>query len=116
MKKNVIDAVRDVLIFAIAVFLLVLFWQHNILATGVIVGLFLLRACFWWKKGDVAVYLVGAVLGPLTEIIATRLGIWTYACPSFLNIPLWLPFAWGFAAVIFVRIAHSLLSSRTTGP
>ena len=113
MKKHYVDAARDILIFAFAVLLLVLSWTNNLLATGLIIGLFLIRFCFWRKEGDVAVYLVGAILGPVTEIIATRLGIWTYAAPSFLNIPLWLPFAWGFAAVLFVRIAQNLLSSTS---
>lgn len=113
MKKQYVGAIRDVLIFGLAILLLVLFWRNNLLATFAVVGLFLIRSCFWREKGDFAVYLVGAVLGPFTEIIATRLGIWTYAAPSFLNIPLWLPFAWGFAAVLFVRIAQGILSSRT---
>lgn len=109
MSKQYASALRDILIFGLAVLLLVLFWKNTLLATVAIVGLFLIRSCFWKEKGDIAVYLVGAILGPVTEIIATRLGIWTYACPSFLNIPLWLPFAWGFAAVLFVRIAQGLL-------
>jgi hypothetical protein len=113
MKKNYLDAGRDLLLFAVAVLLLVLTWENNLLATIAIVGLFLIRFCFWRSTGDLTVYLVGAVLGPSTEIIATRLGIWTYASPSLLNIPLWLPFAWGFAAVLFVRIAQNLLPVGT---
>lgn len=112
MKRQYLGALRDVFIFCVAVLLLVLFWRYNLLATAAIVGLYLIRFSFWRKKGDTAVYLVGAVLGPSTEIIATRLGIWTYAAPSFLNIPLWLPFAWGFAAVLFVRIAQNFIDTK----
>jgi len=102
-------ALPDLLIFAAAVVLLVLTWKHNLLATAAIIALFGLRALFRRRKGDLTLFAVGAVLGPLTEIIATGLGIWTYAAPTLFNIPLWLPFAWGFAAVLFVRIAQGLL-------
>jgi hypothetical protein len=109
INQHYLNAARDSLLFAFAALLLVILWEHNLTATLAIIGLFVIRSCFWREKGDLTVYLVGAVLGPLTEIIATRLGIWTYAHPSFLNIPFWRPFAWGFAAVLFVRIAQSLV-------
>jgi len=109
MKRHHMAAARDLLIFAIAVVLLVFLWERTLAATLAIVVLTVIRGCFWREKGDLAVYIVGAVLGPATELIATHLGVWTYARPTFLNIPLWLPFAWGFAAVLFVRIAHGLL-------
>lgn len=112
MKRHHMAAARDLLIFAVAVVLLVFLWERNLLATLAIVALTALRGWCWRAKGDLAVYLVGAVLGPATEIIATRLGVWAYAHPTFLNIPLWLPFAWGFAAVLFVRIARGLLPAE----
>ena len=112
ISKHQIDAARDVIIFSVAVLLLVLLWKQNVLATLAIIGLFLLRQVFFRKPGDMTIYAVGAVLGPLTEVIATRLGIWTYAFPSYLNIPLWLPFAWGFAAVLFISIARNLIGER----
>ncbi len=109
---SAIVAVRDLLIFAIAVLLLALLWKQNVLVALALFGLFLLRQVFFRKPGDMTAYAVGAVLGPLTEIIATRLGTWTYAFPSFLNIPLWLPFAWGLAAVLFISIAQNLILKR----
>jgi len=110
--KQIMAAARDLLIFGVAILLLVLLWEHNLLAALAIVLLFTVRQVFFRKPGDMTVYLVGAVLGPLTEVIATRLGIWTYAFPSFLSIPLWLPFAWGFAAVLFISIAQNLIPKR----
>ena len=105
-------ALPDLLIFAVAVVLLVLTWKHNLLAAAAIVALFGLRALFRRKPGDLTLYAVGAILGPVTEVLATALGIWTYARPTLLGIPLWLPFAWGFAAVLFVRIAQGLLPDQ----
>jgi hypothetical protein len=72
----------------------------------------------------VALYAVGAVLGPGGEMIAMSTGTWRYAEPDFLGIPMWLPFGWGVAAVVIGRIAATLSGrpdatssrSRTTVP
>jgi len=43
-------------------------------------------------------------------------GAWRYAGPTALGIPLWLPFAWGLAAVLIRGIAATVekMASTTT--
>jgi hypothetical protein len=97
--------IRDLFIFWFVIFLVVLCWTNNILVTAILVAAYWIRYYFWPNKEDHVLYVGGAILGPVAEIIATKVGIWHYTLPTFFNIPLWLPFAWGFAAVLIIRIA-----------
>ena len=97
--------IRDLFIFWFVIFLVVLCWTNNILVTAILLAAYWIRYYFWPNKEDHVLYVGGAILGPVAEIIATKVGIWHYTFPTFFNIPLWLPFAWGFAAVLIIRIA-----------
>ncbi|MGB4223795.1 MAG: hypothetical protein WBJ54_08265 [Syntrophorhabdus sp.] len=97
--------VRDLFIFWFVIFLVVLCWTNNILVTAILIASYGVRYYFWPNKEDHVLYIGGAILGPIAEVIATKVGIWQYTLPTFLNIPLWLPFAWGLAAVLIIRIA-----------
>lgn len=99
------NLVRDLFIFWFVIFLVILCWTNNILVTAILLAAYGIRYYFWPNREDHVLYAGGAILGPIAEIIATKVGIWHYTLPTFLNIPLWLPFAWGFAAVLIIRIA-----------
>jgi hypothetical protein len=99
------NLIRDLFIFWFVIFLVVLCWTNNILVTAILLAAYWIRYYFWPNKEDHVLYVGGAILGPVAEIIATKVGIWHYTLPTFFNIPLWLPFAWGFAAVLIIRIA-----------
>ncbi len=58
-------------------------------------------------RRHVVLYVVGTVLGPLGESIAIRSGAWSYSSVDSL-FPIWLPPAWGLAAVMLVEIANGL--------
>lgn len=96
--------IRDLFIFWFVIFLVVLCWTNNILVTAILICAYGLRSYLWPNKEDHVLYIGGAILGPIAEIIATSVGIWQYTIPTFFNIPLWLPFAWGFATVLIIRI------------
>jgi len=104
--------VRDLFIFWFVILLVVLTWTNNILVTAILVTAYCVRYYFWPNKEDHVLYVGGAILGPIAEIIATKVGIWQYTLPTFLNIPLWLPFAWGFAAVLIIRIAMAFVKKE----
>lgn len=99
---------RDLTIFFLVLFLMILVWRNNVAATAIVIVCYLIRYLLWPNREDHIIFIAGAVLGSIAEIIATYAGIWGYTLPTFLNIPLWLPFAWGFVSVIIVRIAQSL--------
>ncbi|MBA4390471.1 MAG: hypothetical protein C0399_05990 [Syntrophus sp. (in: bacteria)] len=107
-KKSTYIVLRDLLIFFVVIFVVILVWKNNIAVTAIIIGSYLLRYVLWPNREDHIVFAAGAILGSIVEIIATRVGIWSYTLPTFLNIPVWLPFAWGFISVLIIRIAQSL--------
>lgn len=98
--------IRDLFIFWFVIFLAVLCWRNNLLLTAILIAAYGARSYLWPNKEDHVLYIGGAILGPTAEIIATTVGIWQYTLPTFLRIPLWLPFAWGFATVLIIRIAQ----------
>ncbi len=113
MKQNEKLALgRDLFIFWFVIFLVVLFWKHNVVVTVILLVSYLIRYYFWPNREDHVLYVAGAILGPTAEIIATKTGIWKYTLPTFLNIPVWLPFAWGFAAVLIIRIAQTFVKKE----
>ncbi len=110
MENNAKKAIiRDILIFAIALVLAVIYWESNLLLTFLLVSLYGIRQYFWSEKGDNIVFVTGIALGCAAEFIGTFLGVWSYAEPFFFNIPLWLPFAWGLVSVIIIRVSHPLI-------
>ena len=103
--------VRDLVIFWFVVFLVVLTWRHNIAVVAILIAAYLARYLFWPNREDHILYIAGAIIGPTAEIVATHAGIWTYTLPTFLNIPVWLPFAWGFAVVLIIRIGQAFVKN-----
>jgi hypothetical protein len=108
VKKPIYGLLRDLLIFFVVIFVVILVWKNNVAVTAIIIGAYLLRYVLWPNNEDHIIFAAGAILGTTAEIIATHVGIWSYTLPTFLNIPVWLPFAWGFVSVLIVRIAQSL--------
>jgi hypothetical protein len=99
---------RDLLIFFFLLFLVILVWKNNIAVTAIILGFYFLRYFLWPNREDHIIFIAGACLGTTAEIIATHTGIWSYTLPTFLNIPVWLPFAWGFVSVLIIRVAQCI--------
>lgn len=110
MKKTIRnELLYEILLFTSAVFFLVMFWNHNMLLAVLLLILYLIGNRTWHRKHDSLFFIIGAILGPFSEIIAVYFGIWTYTNPTFLGIPLWLPFAWGLVSLLIVRIAETFV-------
>jgi uncharacterized membrane protein len=97
---------RDLFIFFFIMFFVILVWKNNIAVTAIILGFYFLRYILWPNREDHIIFIAGAILGSTAEIIATHAGVWNYTLPTFLNIPIWLPFAWGFVSVLIIRVAQ----------
>ena len=108
-KKIRNELLFEALIFTLALFFLVTLWKYNLLLTLLLLALYLVGKRFWHKKHDHVFYIFGATLGTLAEIIGTHFNVWTYSNPTFLNIPLWLPFAWGLVVLMMVRIVETFV-------
>jgi len=91
------------------------FWRSPVLLTGlliVVAGAMLLR---WRRPSDVLYFLLAAILGPLGEFVAIGYGAWEYSLPL-LNIPLWLPLAWGIAGIYLKKTTEALAGEVVVKP
>ena len=111
-KEDRHNLIRDFAIFRFLVFLVILVWKNKVLVLFVLMGTYCVRYLLWPNNEDHVVFISGAVMGTTAEIIATKVGIWSYSLPTFFNIPLWLPCAWGVVSVLIIRIAQVFLKKQ----
>lgn len=93
-KKIEKELVFDIILFSVGTIAISLFYKDNILLTVLLVLGSLFGMKLWYKRHDIYFFIVGAIIGPIGEIIAIYFGAWQYANPTLLGIPLWLPLAW----------------------
>ncbi len=101
------ELIYEIILFAGSVFLITLFYKNNIITTISLVVLWVAALLLWHKKNDMMFFAAGAIAGIGCEIICVNMGVWKYANPTIFNLPLWLPFAWGFIAVFMKRVAET---------
>ena len=58
----------------------------------------------FWNKRDNLFLIAGIILGTFVEILGTFNGRWHYVEQQIFNIPLWLPFAWGYLVLIISKM------------
>ena len=81
-KNNLFNEVFGILTLAA-----VLFFYEKILLTVIILLTLALIALIKWKSRiTLLVFVSGAILGPIAEIIAISFGLWRYAVADFYNI------------------------------
>ena len=108
-KKIEKEVLFELFLFCAGIASIVLLFKNNLLLTLVMIITWGVGLVFWHKKADVIYFITGGIVGPVAEIICIQSGVWQYANPSFLGIPLWLPFAWGLATVLTKRIAETVI-------
>lgn len=99
----------ELVLFAFAVLVVVVFWENNVNALLMLLVGWGIAIQIWHTKQDVMLFVVAAVCGPVAEMICIYVGVWQYANPDFLGIPIWLFPLWGFASVFLNRFSHTLL-------
>jgi hypothetical protein len=80
------------------------FWENTFVTIAL---LFILSLFIFYVENNrsvVLIYLTAFVFGPLSEAWLIQAGAWQYATPHLLGFPLWLPFVWGNASLMFNRI------------
>jgi len=106
--KIVFEFIVEIIAFFILTFSMALLWKFN----TVLFCLYLVLVPLFFLKGfntsDKILFISAALLFQVGEIILTKYGTWTYSNTSYLNIPIWLPLAWGFCAVIIKRFASTI--------
>jgi hypothetical protein len=115
MRKLSKEFIYDGLIFALTLVGIVSLYQDNLLLTLVLSIAWIIGAKFWHRKHDVYFFIGAAVLGPLAEVIAIHFGVWSYANPFILGIPMWLPLAWGLCIIFMKRLVELFIRMEKIG-
>ena len=113
LKKRVKkELLFEIILYAIVVGSIAFWHTNNNLVFTVLLIAWVVGMIFWHKKNDIVFFVVGAVVGSLSEIFCISYGAWLYTNPSYFGIPIWLPLGWGFALLITKRFAEVLLNSK----
>ncbi|ODS40695.1 MAG: hypothetical protein A7315_07925 [Candidatus Altiarchaeales archaeon WOR_SM1_79] len=115
-KKPHIELSFDIVLFIVGVSFISLFYMNNILLTVLLALLLVFVLKFWCRKNDIYFFVFGAVIGMSAEVVAVHFGAWQYANPSILEIPVWLPIAWGLVVVLIRRITYVFVETLVKQP
>lgn len=94
----------SLLAIAIAILLVMYHWKNPLLLILSLIITGYLKHKLSPVRHEFSMFLITGLLGPLTESLIMLKGAWSYAIPHIFNIPIWLPFLWGVAGMIFVNI------------
>lgn len=83
-------------------------WMNNILLTVTLGLVSLLILLKWTNLEEKFIYFTGFFLGPVIDIIIVPTGIWTYENPTLFMVPMWLPFTYGIAGVLLIKLGKSI--------
>jgi hypothetical protein len=108
-KKIEKELIFEIILYCVGIASIALFFQNNLLLSVILVIAWAIGIKFWHKKHDVLFFVTGAIVGPVGEIVCIYFGVWQYANPTFLGIPVWLPLAWGLATMLIKRIAETFV-------
>jgi len=102
------ELITEFLAFFLLVTSVALLWRNNLLLFAVALAECLLGLALWHDRLSVSFFLTIAILGTLAEAIFVRFGIWHYANPTSLGIPLWFPVAFGTTGLLGARLARTV--------
>lgn len=106
------ELIFDTLLLFFVVFSVAKYYKNNNLLFFLIAIAWLVAVMLWHTKKDVYFFIIGGIIGPISEIICIYFGAWSYANPSFLGIPIWLPFLWGSSVMMVNRVAQTLIKLK----
>lgn len=106
--RLVFQYLLEALFFSLGVLIISLGYMNNYLTGVLLLVLLGLELIVWHEKMDILIFFVGAIVGPIAEVIAIAFGAWNYANPTVFGIPIWLPLAWGIITLSINRISNTL--------
>ncbi len=85
-------------------------YRHNTLLLAALCVESLLAFRWWRQRYDSACFLVIAIAGSLAEMGFVRAGVWRYANPTAVGIPVWFPVSFGLAGLIGQRLVRCVVA------
>ncbi len=102
------ELAKELAAFILVAACIVLLWRDNLLLSLVMLVIGLAGLILWHERYDLTFFLAIAVLGSVAEVVFVGAGVWRYANPAFLGIPLWFPLAFGTSGLIGERLARTV--------
>jgi len=68
-----------------------------------------------YRKNEIYLFLFGAVVGVIFELIGNNLLGQSWSQSSLLGIPIWLPLSWGYGFIIIRRIGNVIINKTQQG-
>jgi hypothetical protein len=103
-----IELVIEMAAFVVLVACVALLWTHNLVLSVLMAMECVFALARWHDRLDICFFLVIAVLGTLAEAVFVQFGVWEYANPTLLGVPVWFPLAFGTTGLIGGRLARTM--------
>lgn len=111
-RNGIRNLALEVLLYFLSTLFIISLWKNNLVVLMLMLLVWLFALKFWHSREDIIFFLAAAFFGPLGEIVAIHFGVWAYANPSMLGIPVWLPFAWGYVGMLIRRLSITISEWR----
>ena len=102
------ELLRGIAAFSLLIASIGLLWRDNLVLLLVLLVESLAALGLWHDRYDLRVFVIVGVLGSMAEAVFVRFGVWQYANPTLLGVPLWFPFAFGTCALIGKRLVCAI--------
>lgn len=103
-----LELVLEIAAFSLLVGAVATLWESNWLLLILMVAECALALLVWHDRYDVSLLSIIGVLGSVAEALFVHFGVWTYANPTLLGVPVWFPVAFGTCGLIGGRMARTL--------
>lgn len=84
--------------------------SDQILTSALLLVAGLLMLSIDWSPRSLLFWIIVLVSGPIAEATAIYFGLWTYANPVFMGVPIWLFFVWGNSGVYLFRLKEAIFA------
>ncbi len=108
-KKIEKELIFEIFVFVAGLIAITQFYETNTLLTMILILLWFIGIKAWHTRQDIFFFIAGAVIGTIAEVICVNFGVWQYANPTYLGVPIWIPFAWGIATMMITRTGRTLV-------
>jgi uncharacterized membrane protein YoaT (DUF817 family) len=86
-----------------------LLWRDNLSLLMAVIVQASISLLFWHDRFDAHFFIVITVFGTIAELAFVHFGVWQYANPTLLGIPVWFPPAFGTAALTAERLVRTMM-------
>ena len=108
MNENKKNIFIGFIVFTIMILFLYFFWKNNLILAVLFLAVSAVILLNFSSKEEKVLYFISFVLCPVFDLILVPRGLWTYANPFVLGVPLWLPLTYGLGTVMIVKIGNSI--------